>query len=415
MRRALGLVVDNWPLKLAAIVLATLLYAGLVLSGNAQVWRGRIPVVPLRQPATAVLLGSIPDVTSVRFLAPVDVAARLSTASFTASIDLADATVSATAPWVSIPVEVTASDPRVQVIDFEPRVVRIQLDPLVTRDVPVQVERGTVPVGLVVEETSVSPSSVAISGPESVVRFVSAAEARVLIQPSGIDVDQTVELRAVDVSGNVLTPVDVEPSSARVRIRVGSQLQTKTLPIRPVVAGSPAAGFEVGSVATTPAVVLVEGEADALAGLVRIDTEAVSVAGARSDLEASVELVLPGGVTAVGGSGARVTVGIRPSSGTRTLRIGIVISGARSDRTYLLSTGDASVTLGGPVELLDALDPSTFVATVDVARLADGSATLPLRVAAPEGLTLLSVLPASVGVTVARPGSVPAPTPSGAS
>ena len=46
MRRALELVVRNWPLKLAAIVLATLLYAGLVLSQNAQVWPGSVPIVP---------------------------------------------------------------------------------------------------------------------------------------------------------------------------------------------------------------------------------------------------------------------------------------------------------------------------------------------------------------------------------
>ena len=46
MRRVLDLVIRNWPLKLAAILLATFLYAGLVLSQSAQVWPGSIPIVP---------------------------------------------------------------------------------------------------------------------------------------------------------------------------------------------------------------------------------------------------------------------------------------------------------------------------------------------------------------------------------
>jgi len=37
LRRVVARVVRNWPLKLGSVVLATFLYAGLVLSQNAQV------------------------------------------------------------------------------------------------------------------------------------------------------------------------------------------------------------------------------------------------------------------------------------------------------------------------------------------------------------------------------------------
>jgi len=129
VRRAVGFVVHNWPLKLAAIVLATLLYAGLVLSQNAQAWRGRVPIIPLRQPASAVLLTTLPDVTSIRYFAPPDAASRLSSSSFTASVDLSDVVVNPEAPFVTAKVDVTATDPRVQILDFEPQAIRVQLDP----------------------------------------------------------------------------------------------------------------------------------------------------------------------------------------------------------------------------------------------------------------------------------------------
>ena len=70
-----------------------------------------------------------------------------------------------------------------------------------------------------------------VVGPASVVDQVVAARASVVIQPSGIDVDQDVELVAVDSVGDAVTPVDVEPATAHVTIPVFSNRQSKTLPV----------------------------------------------------------------------------------------------------------------------------------------------------------------------------------------
>ena len=420
MRRVLGFLVHNWPLKLAAIVLATLLYAGLVLSQNAQAWRGRVAIIPLRQPASAVLLGALPDVTSIRYFAPPDVASRLSNSSFTAIVDLSQAVVTLEAPFVTAKVEVTATDSRVQILDFEPQAIRVQLDPLVSKTVPVEVSRGPVPEGLEVRDPVLSSTAVTASGPGSVVRLVTAAQARVVIQPSGIDVDQQVDLIAIDASGQVMTPVDLEPTSVRVQIRVGSQLESKTLPVSPVVIGRPADGYEIAGVTASPAVVSVEGEADALATLVRIDTDPVSISGAGGDVIRMVDLALPDGVAALGGSANRVTVKLRATTGTRAVGVGVVPSGARADRTYSFSTDRVVVTVGGMTADLDALNARTLAALADVADLELGGHDVALRVNLPVRLTLVSISPARIGVTVdlpatpspgATPGSTVAPVP----
>ena len=77
MTRALAFLVRNWPLKLAAAALATLLYAGLVLSQNAQTWPGSVPIQAVKLPASAVLLSNLGDVRDIRFFAPADVARSL--------------------------------------------------------------------------------------------------------------------------------------------------------------------------------------------------------------------------------------------------------------------------------------------------------------------------------------------------
>ena len=71
--------------------------------------------------------------------------------------------------------------------------------------------------------------------------------------PTGLDIDQDVELIPVDNVGDRLTPVDVEPPTAHVTIAVFKQTESRPLPVTPVVSGAPAAGYEVTGIAVEPA------------------------------------------------------------------------------------------------------------------------------------------------------------------
>lgn len=416
MSRVVQFVVRNWPLKLAAIVLSTLLYAGLVLSQSAQVWTGSVPIVPLKLPTSAVLLSNLPPVTSIRYFAPAEVAQRLTSASFSATVDLSTAQTQADSPIVIAKVIVTNADPRVTIIDYDPPSIIVRLDPLVSKTVPVAVDHGNVPPGLELREPVLSAKQATVSGPESVVRLVASAQARVVVQPSGIDVDQTVDLVAVDARGEVQSPVNVQPSSVHVQISVGSGLQRKTLPVHPVVTGTPAAGFEIESIAVDPPVVSVEGDADALAALSKIDTGPISISGASTDLVRTVPLDLLTGVTSISGDSATVAIVLRPVAATRTYSVGIVLSGARDDRTYALSSASVLITVGGTVAALDSLDPRTLAVVADVNGLAPGTHKVKLKTSLPADVQLVATSPPEVTVIITEnvsPTGVPSPSPSG--
>jgi hypothetical protein len=276
VRHAVAFVFRNWPLKVAAILLASLLYAGFIVSASAATFQGRIPIQLLNQPRDTFVLGNLEDVTSVRYLAIGSDRPQVTSYSFTVTVDLAGVVAVPGAPSVSLPVDVRSVDPAIQVIDFSPSRVAVRLDPLVSREVPVTVDLGTVPSGLDVRDPVVSLDPVTVSGPDSAVRSVAAALARVRLDPSGIDVNETVGLVPVDARGEIVGGADVQPSAVRVTIQIGSQLSTKTLPVSPVVTGTPASSVEITSVDVQPALVTVEGEADALAGLVSIDTRPVA-------------------------------------------------------------------------------------------------------------------------------------------
>ena len=411
MRRILRRIIHNWPLKLAAVGLATLMYGGLAVSQNTQVFPGVIQVRVVNQPDRTVMLTSPEPVTQVRYFAPSGV--LVGTSTFSATVDLSGMTP--TGGVVSVRIQVTSVDGRVRVLGYEPAFASIQLDPLVSEVVPVKVEHGTVPDGLTLGDTEVDPPNVVITGPKSVVDQVVAARADVQIQPSGIDVDQNVKLVPVDVLGNAVSPVDVTPATARVAIPVFSDRQTRTLPVNAVLAGTPAAGFEIASITVQPLAAAVAGDADQLAQLVRVDTEPVLLTGVSSDLTTSVRLALPTGIVPVGDVVVVVTIKLRPVTATRTFNAGIRLVGARSDLTYDVAVDHVLATIGGSVVELDRLSGSSLVVDIDVAGLTSGSTDLTVTANLPAGTTLVAASPAKVTVTVTGPtlSGSPGPSPSG--
>ena len=413
MRRFLARVVHNWPLKLAAIGLATLMYGGLVLSESTQTFTGVIPVTVNGQPADTVLLTVPEPVTLIRYFAPTGT--PVTSSSFEATVNLSD--VDAHAGAVNVRIEVTSPDSRIRVLGYEPQFMSVQLDPLDQKSVPVQVERGVVPAGLDLGATAVDPAVVTVSGPQSNVRQVVAVRADVQIQPSGIDVDQDVQLVPIDGLGNAVRTIDVTPSTARVTIPVFSNRQTRSLPVNPILTGTPAAGFEIASVTVDPQVALVEGDADQLAQLVSVDTTPIPMTGVSADVTVEARLALPTGIVAVTDDTIRVSIKIRQVTETRTFSAGLRLVGTRRDLTYAFTTDRVIVTIGGSTADLDRLTGSALVVDLDVTGLGPGTVDVPVSIDLPTGPTLVAANPPTVSVTIsagASPSPSPAPTPSAA-
>jgi YbbR domain-containing protein len=403
--RVLGVLIHNWPLKLAAVGLATLLYGGLVLSQSSATLTGVVPVDVVGQPADTFLLTTIRPVTEIRYFAPSNV--RPIESDFEAWVDLSD--VVPGSGQQSVPIQLRSVDPRVRVLGFEPQAVTIDLDVVARKTVPVQVERGDVPANMTVGDPTVQPSEVEVVGPRSVLGRVVAARADVIVQPSGIDVDQDVELVPIDAVGDAVAQVRLDPATARVTIPIFSDQQTRTLPVSPQITGSPAAGFEVSSASASPLFVTVLGDIDDLEAMTSVDTEPIPVTGFSTSQTLVVGLALPTGVVATGPEEVSVTIGVRAVTGSRSFEVGVRTIGVRSDMSYKVAVDRVLITVGGSTADLDRLIGATLAVDLDVSSLAPGTTDVTVTAALPAGVTLVAASPPRVQVTVTA-RSTPAPS-----
>lgn len=411
MTRALRVITHNWPLKLGAIALATLLYGGLVVSQNTDAFPGSVQIDIVNPPSDAIVLTQLGSANRIRYVAPPDLGLRIDSSSFHAFVDLAG--VVPTGEPMSLDVHVEAINKSIQVLDFEPKKIIVTIDRKGTKTIPVRVELGPIPSGLDVGDPVVDTQSATVSGPQTIVDEITEAQAPITIDASGIDVDQLVNLVAIDGEGTELgtdSRVEIDPPRVRVQVQVFTDRRSKALPVTPNIVGTPAAGFEVASVEVDPPVISVQGDANDLAPLDRADTQPVSISGASSAVTQNVGFDLPAGVQALGATGVKVTVKLRPITATRTFEAGLVIVGANTDLEYALSTDRVLVTIGGSIAELDRLSGTSIVLNLDVRGLDPGTHDVTATANLTTGLTLISASPNPIEVTVSNPAPSPAPS-----
>jgi YbbR domain-containing protein len=412
----MGFLLRNWHLKLSAVLLATVLYTGLVFS--AQFSDAEIQVRIDQNNASRdayVLTGDLGFVT-VQYRAANELSGTIVAESFQASVDLSDYDMERSPEPQQLRLDVTTDVEGVQIVDFDPKTVRVEIDSIEVRSVEVEVDLGDVPNGLRTGDPVLSDEEVEIRGPGSIVAQVDRVKAFVAIAASGIDFNEPVAVQPVDVRGQPVGTgqIDIDPESVSVQIDVEPVETTATVPVRLSLDGTPAAGFALDALSVDPSFVTLRGVPEVLEGITEVVTEALSIDGAYEDQSFEAALELPDDVRLAGGAEPVVTVTatIVPSVSSRTFIVGVVCEGA-GDNACLPGVDQVSVTLSGPGEALSTLTAAALTPVVDASGLAPGSYNLtPALPALPAGVELLSINRPTIPVTIVAPVEpTPAPTP----
>lgn len=403
--------VRNWALKLGAVALATILYTGLVFSGSftEHTFLG-VPVTTLAQPEGTFVLSPQLGTVDIRYRIAADARAAVTAESFAVTVDLATYDMAEAAQLQALPIRVRPVSDGLTILSYGPATVSVAIDRLDEAQVRVAVDRGEVPAGLEIGTPRLSVRQVTATGPESLLHRVDRALATVRIDESGIDCCGQVELVPVDIVGRRVDSVELNPSTVRVEIDVSTVETSRTVPIRPLLTGAPAAGFEVGAVTAEPSVVTLRGAPEVLAAIAEVLTEPISLAGADATLRAPSTLVMPDGARLADPAAAEptVVVQIRETIATRTLLLGAVCSGQPAASACLPQIAQLAFTVRGTASALDALDPADLTATLDVSGLGPGDHLVQPTLVLPEGITQVNLSPTSVTVTIVPPAT-PAP------
>ena len=177
---------------------------------------------------------------------------------------------------------------------------------------------------------------------------------------------------------------------------------TATLPIKPVVVGSPPEGYELKGIKTRPEQVTVIGPADELTDLKFIPTHPIDVRHLTETTVMATDLDFKNlHLTLKNQIAILADLDIQPKTLTRTLpEVPVMPEPGPAN----LRPAHVAVIVQGPWPLVKDLKLADVKATVDTRSLGHGRARLNVSISLPQGVSLVRLQPGSV---TCSPGKTP--------
>ncbi len=337
----------------------------------------------------------------VRLSAPREVWVSMRPSDIRATVDLSNANPGAGQYRVNVEVP----NSRIRVLEIIPPRLTVRLDEQIERSIPVRLSRtGSVPFGYEAGEPEVDPTTVLVSGPASVVRRIDSMSADIRLEGFTSDIDARYPVTPVDAQGQPV-PTDrlrITPTMVRVHVSINQQLSYKTVGIQPDIVGSVQDGYIIAGVTVEPAAITIVGPPRALGAVNYVTTERIDVTDATTTIVRQASVVLPEGISMLQDSTARIIIRITPVVLTQSFSTVPVIENLGTGLQVTSSLPRVQVVLEGPTSLLPGVAPVDLRATINLAGLGPGSHSVPVQVSAPSGLTIQSVNPGVVTVTIAE-------------
>lgn len=313
---------------------------------------------------------------------------------FKAYVDLSDAKTgdSEAEVHVSLPNEVYFAK-------LDPSHVNVYVEQREGETMNVDIVRtGMLPDGIAIEDMSVEPQNVFVSGNEDALAMVAKAGVAVELDDVYSDSKKDVPVQLYDYEGNIIEPgeLKVYPEQVTLNIKVNEADIQKSVPIQAELVGSLSEGVQVDSVTVDPQTALVEGLPKDLAKITEIKTEPIDLSGIKETTSFTVKLV---GKQLRDVQKVTVTVNVSAQAENDvdgkvyTKVVPIAITGAAADR---VTASDllAEVTYHMQPGYADAGDNLTAFVQVDEAT--ESSITVDVQFGVIEGLVIDSVTPSTI-------------------
>jgi len=408
---------QNVGLIVLSLILATIVW--IVAAMEADPVRERtflqVPLQVTNLPEPMRILDQSAETVQVRLRAPDSILRTIEPATIRAWVDAKGLMPGThTLPvQAELPPEVPA-----KLISISPAQVVLQVDEERTRTLTVTVRLiGEPALGYRAQRPIVSPKTVTIRGPASQVDRVKTAMVQVSLRGTRSSVEQTLTVLLRDAEGKPVSGVALSPERVHVSIPVEQLGNYRDLAVKVRLEGDPAPGYWISQVSTEPQLVTVfaaPGLIDQLPGF--LETLTVTVEGASDDIVERVALDVPPNVTVVVPSEPSVQVQIRVEAlqASKRLTVKPTVQGLTPGLVPVLSPQSVDLILSGPQPRLETLTPDMIRLVLDLSGLVTGTHQLEPQPVVPEGLTVVSILPASIQVELLpEPPVTPTPTLTG--
>lgn len=389
--------------KILALVCATVLWIFVAASqsstGN---FPSKIRIITVNTPSGLVATYEQKTV-ELQISAEPNLWQKLSTNSFTAYVDLGGLE----SGTYELEVNVTCNVADVQILNKKPSKIFVQLEEISRKKIPViQKVEGNAAEGMVAGAIVFNPAEVEVSGPKSQVENISNAIAEIRLNGESADFEKDSSLIALDNSGNEIPDLSFSPSKVKAGVSIVKGANNKTVGIKVNLSGSPAEGYYIEKLSTSPSTINITGQSSILSNLNFIETQNFDISGVSNSFERELLLKIPEGIGLQRGEPNRVTISVTLADNTLTRVVSAQISPknlASNLRVNSYSPSEVKVTISGKESVVSAINPSDILLDLDLSGKSAGIFSqdlAPSMFKLPTGAGIITIVPTSLQITL---------------
>lgn len=306
---------------------------------------------------------------------------------------------------VSVITSITNQTGGVTISDVNPKEILFTFEKVVTREIPVKINTiGELPSDYVLGDLSSRPHNVTISGPRTWVNEVKQVITEVDLTNRTDTTTSSFATVVVDDEGNNVRGVTREPNLVDITIPV---FRTVSLPIELITVNELPENFSITNINITPSTIKVKGNND-IVNLQKLETVDIDINSMLDKSAIEVELKLPEGVELLNPN-EKVTI-IYNIEETITKEFNIPLRDLNIlnlDNDLEVSEEDLSrlirVELRGYKSILEPLINEQLKLSMDLLNLAEGRHDIELIIEEIQGVTVESITPQPLNITLINP------------
>ena len=404
----------NLPTLATAFILAIAVWIMAVTATDPvekRTYPYEIPLDVVGLDANVIVTSNVPDQASVKLSAPASLWKILVSDPnlITATLDLTN--LKEGTHKVDINIQVNAKPVKVE--SYVPNSLDVTIEPLYSKTFPINLIQPSKPaVGYEAGKAAFNHTQATVSGPASLIKQITEIRAILDISQASEDIDRILPLNAYDENGLIVNGVIIAPDTINVKMKITQRGGYRNMSVKVITSGQIASGYRLTNISVNPLTVTVFATDPQLINELPgyIETQPLNLNGANEDIEVSLPLKLPSGISIVGEFTVKVSVTISPIEGSITIANSTInVISLSPELSVTLSPETVDVILSGPMPILDTLKASDIYVILDLTNYEVGTYQVEPQVEfdIPE-LLVESILPSAIEVTISTPTT---PTP----
>ena len=293
MTRLRSIVQHNLPVKIAAVIVAIVLWLYVMNDQNPAIDGSYQVPVTIENAPEGYQLGSDTDKVTIRVRGPRSLFVSADASDFHARVNLSDFAEGERAYTVE-----TSIPYGFDLVNLSPDKITINLDRMIEKTLKASLTISGAPAsGYTVDKVIQADEAVKVQGPRSLVDQVVHVAGHINLSGQSRDDVAQVTLVALNTDGREVAGVTLVPSSTEVTVKLARGLTRKVVEVQPHPRSDLAPNLKLEGVTVTPSRIEIAGTEDVISKISVIGTEEFSLADVRTTEKREVRLQLPEGVT----------------------------------------------------------------------------------------------------------------------